>query len=237
MATGFVPLPPGKPVCMHLTNFTEDWPDLLDKFGPDDLEGLEIITKDSPTIIKKLSHWHKLTALCFFNSLVKALNGHEDEYDESALKTEHLKLIDKLDQLRSIGLCGWGVDGAAVARMHLINTINVLKLKRITNLEALINVLPQKNNITELWIGGMQLSDQELKQLTQMKNLRVLRIRRTGLSDSSWRWFKQMPALKRLTIDSNWNAEVRQRFKDAVPFVEWELTTDFTYWKMFPDQK
>ncbi len=236
MATGFVPLRPGKPVCMYLTNFTEDWPGILDKFGPDDLDDLEVKMKDPPAVIERVSHWHKLTELCFFNSLVKALPGHEASYDESALKSEHLKLIDKLDRLRSLGLCGWEVDGAAVAKMHLLNKLHVLKVKRISNLPALINVLPQKDNITELWLGGQDLTDKELKQLALMKNLQVLRIRRSSLDPSSWSWFKQMPALRRLTLDAAWTDEQKLKFADAVPFVEWEPVTDYKYWKMFPNQ-
>jgi serine/threonine-protein kinase len=60
MATGFVQAPPGKPVHMYLSNFTKDWPEILDKFGPADLTGLDIQAQDPEIIIQKIRYWTKL---------------------------------------------------------------------------------------------------------------------------------------------------------------------------------
>jgi serine/threonine protein kinase len=236
-ASGFIPAAPAIAVCMYFSYFTADWPDILDKFGPDDLTGLEVVAEHPPMVIEKVSHWHRLSELSFFNSLTQALAGTETQYDESFLKNEDLLLIDKLSALKSLGLCGPRIDGSAVLAMHLLSTINTLKLKRISNLKPLLDDLQSRDNITELWLVGQATQDQDLEPLKRMKKLETLRIRRSKLTPASIQYFKEMPALKHLFLDCQWTPAEVDKFKKELPFFQLESATDSRYWQMFPYQE
>jgi serine/threonine protein kinase len=237
MATGYVPAPPGVPVYMYLSNFTDSWPEILDKFDSSDLTGLEIVSNEPEQVVEKIGKWSKLVELAFFNSLTKAIPGDELKFDESFIQEKDLLLIDKLTDLQSLGLCSPMVTGDAILKMHLLDTLHTLKLKRITNIRPLLNALPKKDNLHEIWLVAQDITDDQLKPLTRMKNLETLRIRRSALTPASLQYFKSMRQLKHLYLDANWTADEKQKFSKAMPICEFEPVFDFKYWQMFPEQK
>ena len=248
-ATGFVPCPPDKHVCLYLSKFADEWPELLTKFGDDDLNGLELRTENTAAVIKTVSAWHKLDQLSFFNPLLKAVmndgrdhktpkdQDNEASCDESKITDEHLIALDRLSNLKSLGLCGIHVTGEAIVKMHLLNTLTALKLKRVSNIQKLLDVLPGKDNLRELWLVGQDTTDAQVEALTKMKNLETLRIRRCKLTPESLKAFKKMPALKHLYLDRPWTADVTEQFTNELPSYQYEPLTDRTYWKFAPDEK
>ena len=234
MGTGSVIVPSGSRVTLYLTNFTEDWPGMLDNIGPDELTGLEFLTKEPPLALKKIRNWTRLDHLSFFNSLTKALPRNELKYDESDLRNSDLPLIDKMTRLKTLGLCGPNLSGKAIAQMQLLNTLESLRLKRINNPQAVLDVLPYKDNLKEIWLVGMDTKKEELEALTRMKNLETLRIRRSRLAPDSVDYFKRMPKLKHLYLDREWTTDETKAFRAAIPGYEYEPVVDFKYWQMFP---
>ena len=234
MASGSVTVPDGSRVCLYLTNFTENWHGLLDNIGPKDLTGLEVITKEPQITLKQISSWPRLDHLSFFNSLTKALPRNELKYDESDLRNEHLPLIDKFSRLKTLGLCGPNLSGKIIARMRLLDTLECIRLKRINNPQAVLEVLPAKDNIKEVWLVAMDTQKEDLEPLTRMKNLETLRIRRSQLKPDSVEYFKRMPMLKHLYLDREWTKEETKAFKEQIPGYEYEPVVDFKYWQMFP---
>jgi hypothetical protein len=68
-----------------------------------------------------------------------------------------------------------------------------------------------------------------------MKNLETLRIRRSRLNPDSFAIFREMPALKHLTLDrNNWRQEDKARFREKLPDCQFEPVTDTSYWDIFP---
>ncbi|MBU6450462.1 MAG: serine/threonine protein kinase [Cyanobacteria bacterium REEB67] len=234
---GTITIPANKRVSVQFSNFTEKWPEILKKFRPFDLNGLEIVTKDPHEVFKLLASWQSLDDLNFFNTIVKAMPRNEFKYDESDLNDEDLPTIDKFTRLKALGLCGPKLSGEAIAKMQLLSTIHTLRLKRISNLPPLLEALAGHPNITELWLGSENLNDSDLKPLLKLKTLETLRIRRSMLTTASAAYFKKMPALKHLFLDRSWTRQEKKQFKRDVPGTMFEHSAEFKYWQMFPDEK
>jgi serine/threonine protein kinase len=247
LAAGFIPCPPGARVTLYLTKYAEHWPEFLEKFGADDINALEIKTDSPQAVIKEVKKWHKLDELIFFNSLLKAVpdkdetkrkdTDNEATSDESALTDKDLDQIDQLTNIKTLGLCGVNVDGEAITKMHLFKTISGLKLKRVNNLKKLLDALPARDNLKELWLVAQDITDVQLEPLTHMKNLETLRIRRSKLTPASIDYFKRMPALKQLCLDHNWLPQDAEQFQKIVQLYQYEPMTDRHYWKLIPDHK
>jgi serine/threonine protein kinase len=236
MALGFVPVPKDKPVYLYLRLDSRDWPGILDKFGPDDLTGLELVTLRPQQVVAKVKHWHKLKELSFFNTLVQA-PANKLELDQSVLNDPDLPAVDKLTQLQSLGLAGSSLTSDAILKMHLLDKVKTLKLKSIKNVDHLLRGLSAKDNLEELWLVNEEISNEQLEPLTKMKNLKTLRIRRSPLTADSLPYFKRMKALKHLTLDTQWWDSDQARFVRTLPDCKFESPTEYKYWKMFPGQK
>ncbi len=237
MIAGFVPIPPGKPVTAYFFKACADWPHVLDKFGPEDLSGLEMVTRFPQDVVSIVSHWKKLDELCFFNDLLKVDPDLDSTYEVSDLHDSDLPVIDQLSHLKSLGLCGGKISGQDIAAMKLLNTINCLKVDKINDVDSLLAKLPERDNLRELWFVNTITTASQLEPLTRMKNLQTLHIRRSKLGYDSLQAFKRMPALKHLYLDLNWSPADRQRFKSLLPAYEYELRVDTTYWAGSPKNK
>jgi hypothetical protein len=235
-ATGNILIPPAKRICFYLSYSTRDCLQILDMFGPDDLNGLEVVFDKPTKAIEKISHWKKLDDLSFFNPLQKVLPNYA-QFDESPIADSDLPLLEQLSGLRSLGLCGDNVSGQAISKMPMLRRIETLKIKRIKGIESVLNVLPSLQNIKELWLVSTNTTDEQIASLARMNNLTTLRIRRSLLTPASLKYFRQMPALKHLYLDRPWSDSDKKQFRKAIPGCEFESVLDRTYWKYFPIAK
>jgi hypothetical protein len=128
-----------------------------------------------------------------------------------------------------------GVSGAKVANLGLIRRLTSLRLKQIRDIDALLKVLPELDNLKEVWLLTQDITDEQLDYLTKMKNLESLRIRRSQLTPRSLDMFRRMHSLKKLYLDRNWTAAEKDQFKSALPFCQFESVLDQTYWKALTD--
>ena len=239
-ATGFMPLSyPSALEREHEVHYyssvlSQDYPQLLERFGPDDLTGIDLKLNDPKAAIACLRKWRRLRDLSFFNSITKCLPDFEHKIEDSPLTDAMLPLLNSFSNLRSLGVAGDDISGPAVARMPLLKTLKTLKIKRIKNVQPLLEALPRFDNIEELWLMSLGLKDSDLEPLTRMKNLKSLRITRSQLTAASFEYFKRMPALKKLKLDRTWSKEDTERFKQAFPGYEFEPVFDFHFWKLAP---
>ncbi len=239
-ATGFMPL--SYPAALendHEVHYyssvlSQDYPQLLERFGPDDLTGIDLKIDDPAKTIPSMRRWRRLKDLSFFNSITKCLPDCEDNIEDSPLTDAMLPSLNSFSNLRSLGVAGDGITGPAVAKMPLLKKLKTLKIKRIKNVEPLLSALPSFDNIEELWLMSLYLKDSDLEPLTRMKNLQSLRITRSQLTPASLEYFKRMPALKKLKLDRSWTKEDTERFKQAFPGYEFETVFDFHFWKLGP---
>jgi len=233
-ARGVILAPDDKRVCLYLPSTVTEFPEIFAKFGPNDATGLEAAFRRPAEVIPTLAKWPRLDELSFFNSLLKALPNWED-WEESALTDADLPAIDKLTNLKSLGLCGPDVSGKKIAQMRLLSSLETLKLKRIGDQQALLDALPQHDNIKEIWLVGQNTTDEQLKSLTGMDNLETLRIRGSRLTPASLATFMQMKALKYLWLDRNsWSEADKERFKKAIPGCRFEKVLDYKFWYAVP---
>ncbi len=237
-ATGFMPLSyPSAVENEHEVHYyssvlSQDYPQLLERFGPDDLTGIDLKLNDTKAAITCLRKWRRLRDLSFFNSITKCLPTFEHKIEDSPLTDAMLPSLNSFSNLRSLGVAGDEISGPAVARMPLLKTLKTLKIKRIKNVQPLLEALPRFENIEELWLMSLYLNDSDLEPLTRMKNLKSLRITRSQLTTGSFEYFKRMPALKKLKLDRTWSKEDTERFKQAFPGYEFEPVFDFHFWKL-----
>ncbi len=197
-------------------------PEICEKFGPDDLEGLEIVTFKVPEVVNIIKHWRKLEHLYFYNSIERV-----EGFDCSLILKDQLPLIDQLTGLKSLGLSGsWKtgppmhgeeITGADIAKMKLLNTISSLGIQEVSNVQPLLKVIANHPNIKELSLVRVEIKDQDLKLLLQAKNLETLRIFQChSITPAAAESLKKMPNLKHVIIDRDWLDEEKQIFKKLV---------------------
>lgn len=241
-ATGFMPLGYGQgqaiehEVHYYTSVLSQDYVQILDRFGPDDLTGIDLKVDDVPKAIAELKKWRRLKDLSFFNGITKCLPTYEHRIEDSPLTDAMLPSLAGFTNLRSLGVAGAGVSGPAVAKMPLLSKLQTLKVKGIKNVRPLLETLPRFDNIEELWLMSLALEDRALEPLTHMKNLKSLRITRSQLTPASLEYFKRMPALVKLKLDRSWSKEDIERFKQALPGYEFETVFDFRFWKLGPEK-
>ncbi|CAN5324711.1 hypothetical protein BH11CYA1_BH11CYA1_15600 [soil metagenome] len=241
-ATGFMPLAyplaeeSRHEVHYYSNAFTKKYVQLLDRFGPDDLTGIDCKFENVKAAIAKLSKWHRLKDLSFFNCLTKCLPNYEDQIEDSPMSDQILPSLNSFSNLRSLGLAGPKISGRAITQMPLLGKLKCLKVKGITDCASLLASLPRYDNIEELWLMTLGLEDSDLEPLTRMKNLKSLRITRSQLTPKSLEYFKRMPALEKLKLDRPWTNEETAKFKEAMPIFEFEPVFDFRFWKFSPEK-
>jgi len=226
-----------KEVHYYFSVLTKSYPELLDRFGPADLTGIDMKIDHPKEALERLKKWHRLKDLSFFNGMTKSMPTFEDKIENTMLHEDLLPTINTFQNLRSLGLGGKDLRGSAIAKMTLLKRLKTLKIKGIKDANSLIAVLPRFDNIEELWLMSLKLEDRDLEPLTHMKNLKSLRITRSHLSPDSLGYFKRMPSLQHLKLDRSWPEAKKQEFIAAIPGYEFEPVFDPYFWHLGPGEK
>lgn len=225
-----------KDVHYYFGALTKGFPELLDRFGPDDLTGIDIKVDHPKEALERLKKWNRLKDLSFFNGMTKSLPTFEDKLENTLLQEDILPSLDTFQNLTSLGIGGRDLTGSAIAKMAILKRLKTLKIKGIKDANSLIAVLPRFDNIEELWLMSLKLEDSDLEPLTHMKNLKSLRITRSQLSPDSLAYFKRMPALQHLKLDRSWPEAKKQEFIQAIPGYEFEPVFDPYFWHLGPGE-
>jgi len=237
VASGRVIAPPDKSACLYVSWAANHFPQMLRKFGPADLTGLEMPTRRPDLLMYETKDWTRLRELSFFNSLLKAMPAFE-VFDQSNITDDQLGYLDRFKSLKSLGLCGPNITGRAILEMPLLKRLETIKVKRIKDIQPLIEALPVLPNIKEVWLVDQGITDEQVEILSNMTSLTRLHIRRSKLTPNSLSYFKQMPGLKQLVLDRNsWSEADKQKFKTELKgcVCTFEPITDSTYWQAVAD--
>jgi serine/threonine-protein kinase len=238
LARGDIAVPQGKDVFIYLSPGTRSTPELLGKFGPNDLTGLSMLFDKSEKLrnaMVRMSTWGRLKDIWFFDPMIKTITKRTDDWGESEIKDFDLPWLDRFRALRSVGLC-YPVSGKAILQRPFIRTIHGLLLKRIINVDPLLAALPELDNINEVLLMSQETTDAQLEPFTRMKNLHKLTILRGYLTLKSLEYFKQMKGLHELRLDRNdWTAVQKEAFQKALPncSVTYEKVIDKSHWPLF----
>ena len=234
---GEIPIDRKSKLTYYTRHASKSFPWILKKFRDDDLNGLECVFREPQDVIAIVRNWKRLENLSFFDSLIKSMPGAEG-HDETPISDALLPAVDKLTTLTTLGLCGSEVTGQNIAKMSLLESLHTIKLKDIRDVEPLLRVLPQHNNIEEVWLINQSTDNHQLELLATMGNLKSLTIRRSKLDPNCLPIFLLMKKLQNLTLDrNNWSEQEKQKFKAAIPNCQFEPVIDVQYWFLLPDKR
>jgi serine/threonine protein kinase len=232
-ARGKVSAPAGSKAFLYMICSTKGRPEVLEKFNNDDLTGLAALSRFPQHTMKATHDWSRLDELDFFNPLLKAMPNDLEVADESNLDDIFLPQLDTMTALRTIGLCA-PATGSAIIKFNFFKRIRGLKLKRIADFLPLLKVLPECDNLHELWLIHQGTTDDQLEYLTRMKNLENLKILRSQITLASLQYFKRMQKLSTLGLDRNdWTPAQKAEFQRQLPKVKvtYEPVMESTYWQ------
>jgi hypothetical protein len=239
-AKGDIPAPQDKNACLYLFTGVQDAPEILHKFGPNDLTGVAMVFHSEDRVtqaLDEIAQWKRLKDLWLFDPLIKTITQETDEWGESTITEATLPRLEKLQGLSGLGLC-YPVSGPAILNMPLLRRLDTIRLKRIENFEPLLAKLPDFDNLKEVFLMSQETKDDQLKILARMKNLQKLTVLRGHLTLASLHTFQKMNALKELRLDRNdWTAEQQENFQKNLPNcnVSYEKVIDRKYWPETPN--
>ncbi len=240
LARGNIQAPPNEDAFLYLASGTRRCPDLLNKFGPNDLTGIAMVfenEKDSMSAIDKVSKWKRLKDVWLFNPLLKRIVRQTQDWQESIVSDKVLDRLDQFKGLHSVGLC-YPLTGSDISRRPFLKSIKALSLCHIRDFDFLLKKLPAFNNIDEIFLMEQDTKDQDLDLLSKMPNLRSLTILRGHLTLDSVKHFEKMKSLKKLRLDRNdWTNDQKKEFQNKLSDCEvtYEKVIDRTYWPMSPE--
>ncbi len=223
-AVNTIDVPAAAKIYLYLHGECANLPDLCDRFGKDNIQGLELISTQPERVINQVKDWNKLEHLSFFHT-ARGLRGDLS----SPLSVKHLAMIDKLTALHSLGLSGvppasaldydpeeFGLPlkGSDIANMRLLSKLSALYIKDVPMIQPLLSSMPQHSNIKELTLVELDITDRDLKLLETSKGLQTLRIFRCPkLTKEAALTLCQIKGLKHFYTDEIWPLSTQNIFK------------------------
>ncbi|MBS2009309.1 MAG: serine/threonine protein kinase [Cyanobacteria bacterium SZAS TMP-1] len=227
-AIGKIDVPPDQPVTVYMQCLCTPFPTICKKFGDDALTGLEIVTFEVPTVVKKITGWTRLRHLSFFNSIERV-----EGMDCSTVYPEDIPVIDQLTNLRSLGLCGETVSehyrnglqlkGSDITGMRLLSRLDTLMLKEIADIRPVLTAIWLHPNIKTLYLDNLDIDDLDIEILsksTGLENITIFQCKK--VTPQAVASFSKMKNLKSLHMDDNWSPEVRAAFASKVKGYQYE---------------
>jgi hypothetical protein len=223
-----IEVPKNEKVYLYLQCVCTPFPEICDRFGKDNLAGLEIVTFKPPQVIKSLKSWTALEHLSFSNSLERVKG-----IDCSTLAVEDLPLLDQLTQLKSLGIAGEAnigkpdhgreLTGASITKLKLLNSLHALQLQEIKDVQPMLQEITKHPNLRDITLVGLDINDADLAALAKAKNIETLRIYQcNGITPAAVKSLMQMPGLKVVRVDQTWPPEAKKKLLAAGKSWEYE---------------
>lgn len=227
-AIGKIDVPVEEKVYLYLQCVCTPFPEICDRFGSDNVNGLEIVTFKPDEVIQRLQNWKKLEHLSFFNSVER-----EKGIDCSTLLKEHIPYIDTLTNLRTLGLCGElrvgppdkgeELTGPDICRLTLLSTLQGLMLQEVRNVRPLLREINRHPNIKELTLVNLDITNDDIAILSANNNIEKITIFKCpSVTVESIPAFVRMKGLQRLIIDQNWKTHKPKVNLKQLPAYEYE---------------
>jgi hypothetical protein len=163
--------------------------------------------------------------------------------DNTDITNQGLIHLASLTKLRNLSIQGTLVTGDGLAYLSKLTSLERLGLSRLKLDDAAVTHLTSLVKLTQLKIGASGIGDPALKSLaklktlegidlvknkkvsdrgvsylTSLKRLRSLELSDTSVTMAALPYFKQMPALRRLSLDSrNFDANALKELKKGLP--------------------
>jgi hypothetical protein len=208
-----------------------DQPELFDGFGNEELD--RVVLRPSMA-----ANWQKgLKQICSRDRLAQlVLNGLSDIKDDS------IDDINRLNNLRVLYVDETGITGNGLARLRQLSRFSNLSAKGCRPIKPVLTKLRNSKEITWLFLANCELdnndlgtiatmprlidisiagnpliNDAGLAKLVGLTELRILRMRNTGVTPACIDFFRKMHRLKFLEIDyEGWSRENQAELKRAL---------------------
>ncbi len=223
-----IEVPKNEKVYLYLQCVCTPFPEICNRFGKDNIAGLEIVSFNTPKVIDSLKSWTALEHLSFSNSLERVKG-----IDCSTLAVEDLPLLDQLTQLKSLGVAGevnigkpnhgHELTGASITKLKLLNSLQALQLQEIKDIQPMLSEITRHPNLKDITLVGLDIDDADLAALAKAKNIETLRIYQcNGITPAAVSSLVQMPGLKVVRVDQTWPAEAKRKLLAAGKSWEYE---------------
>ncbi len=187
-AVGVVFLPKGSLLKLEIDQAAKEFPQLLQSFRPNDLHSLTIslITPRSPDLAKNVQ---RLTGLRFL-SLVSQDFSSKD-----------LNWIEKLPHLQTLYMSAARLEASEMMKHPGVLRLKGLGISGMKKITPVLEALVKQNSITDLDVSRVELSSADEELIAQMKNLRRLWLRETGVTDASLEKYSKLTHLQILNLE------------------------------------
>lgn len=195
-------------ICLLASEYLCAHPSLIDLFRPDDLWSFSIPLTYGQAIDTKpiMPHVAALTGL-------RDLNLKANKADSSIIP-----YLEKLQKLQSLNISTTDITGDALAKYSGLRNLQFLDFGYNKGVPALLLGLKGSNKLQTLNIPGpdLMLTIEQAKLIAQCKNLQVLDVEASGLTDESLLLLSELPKLTELNIrDCAVTAETIKKVKAA----------------------
>ncbi len=182
-ATGHVNLSANQDLNLYANANVSGHPQLLSYFAPDDLKHLELPTVEpnSDTIMPYVARLKSLITL---------------EMTDTEFTADSVKYLDELELLRSLKIDPLQSAIVPLAESQTIKRIQAISLRHVGNVTPILDKLSNNHDLIVLGLGYMKLPKADIATISTWKNLRNLNFRSVPLDNDDLR---QLSALKNLT--------------------------------------
>jgi hypothetical protein len=133
-----------------------------------------------------------------------------------------LVYLSKMTSLERLGVSRLRLDDAAVAHLTPLIKLTQLKLGAVGIGDPALKVLGTMNSLEGIDISkNKRITDQGMSYLSKLKHLHNLELSDTSVTVAALPYFKQMPALRKLSLDAhNFNANTLNELRKGLPACE-----------------
>ncbi|MDP3506404.1 MAG: protein kinase [Candidatus Melainabacteria bacterium] len=195
-------------ICLLANDYLCAHPSLIDLFRPDDLWSFSIPLTYGQAIDTRaiMPHVARLTGL-------GDLNLKANKADNSIIP-----YLEKLQKLQSLNVSTTDITGDALAKYSGLRNLQFLDFGYNKGVPALLLGLKSSNKLQTLNIPGpdFMLTIEHAKLIAQCKNLRILDVEASGLTDESFMLLSELPKLIEINVrDCAVTAETIKKVKAA----------------------
>jgi serine/threonine-protein kinase len=195
---GRVHIKPNRQLLFHPNLQVLLCPALLDRFGADDLRGLQFDRTDSDEkdwSIEQLRHLPRLKGL-------ERLSVGGCRF----IGASAIPMISQLPKLDDLDASGSALDGEVLTHLTGLPQLKSLRLDRTKGAEKLFQFMarsPGKYRLSVLIAPDCRLKDEDLKYIARIHSIRYMELSRNDIKGSGFAYLAEMPRLKALLLDQS----------------------------------
>ncbi len=190
-AKGEKSIPVATKVTFETSSFVGVHPKIFRKFLPEDLQGLRLFAEatDTDDELYYVNHLSQLSALFL---------------DGTDVTPRGLKIVEEMPSLKVLSMVRTKhVSGADLAKLKCLNSLSTINFSRGRDVSTLLQALKGRQNIVNLTLDSVPLTEADMNLLATVPNLNVLSVNCCGLTSDAIAPLATLPNLHNLYIRGN----------------------------------